>query len=102
MPPLTPFEITPVEKVVLLAPEIVKTCVDDAAVELTFPVKVIPALSLLLIVLLARTLIVRLDVNALLPIMESVPPPKLIAPEAPKFASDLIAKVPPIMLVPPV
>ena len=96
--------MTPVLNVVALAPVKDKVTGEPVTVgPVTLPVKVTPEVSALLMVLLAKTLMVRAVVNAAPLEILSVPPLRFIAPEAlPKLVSAPTDKVPALIVVPPV
>jgi len=73
-----PSAITPVVKLVLLAPVMLSVAAEDVVGPVTFPVKVKPPEFALLSVLEASTLIARAELNAEEPVKVKVPPFKLI------------------------
>ena len=101
---LIPSAITPAVKVVALAPvKVSVTGVFARAVPVILPVKLMPLVSLLLIVLLARTFTVCPVVKTAPSVILKIPPFRLIAPEVlPKLLSALTDKVPALIVVPPV
>ena len=103
VPVPVPLLITPVLKVVAFAPVRVKvTGVLLALGPATLPVKVTPEVSLLLMVLLARTLMVRALLKAVPVVICKIPPLRLMAPEVlPKLLLAPTAKVPALIVVPP-
>ena len=102
VPVPVPLLITPVLKVVAFAPVRVKvTGVLLVLGPVTLPVKVTPEVSLLLMVLFARTLMVRALVKAVPVVICKIPPFRLMAPEVPRLLSALIESVPPVIEVPP-
>ncbi|CAM3794485.1 hypothetical protein POBR111598_10035 [Polynucleobacter brandtiae] len=97
-----PSAITPVLKVVALAPVIVKVAAVMDVGPVTFPVKVMPPESALLIVLLARTLMTRAELKTVLPVIDKVPPFRLMALAVlPKLPVTETAKVPELIVVLP-
>ena len=98
-----PSAITPVVKLVAFAPLIVKVAAVAAVGPVTLPVNVKPPVFALLIVLEASTLITRAELNAVVPVIDSVPPFRFkVLLALPKLAVEATDKVPAEIVVEPV
>ncbi len=97
-----PLAITPVVKLVLFVPVILKVAAVVDVGPFTLPVNVEPPVLTLLIVLDASTLITRAELNAVVPVIDKVPPFKLMMlPALPRFAVADTDKVPAEIVVEP-
>jgi hypothetical protein len=90
-------------KLVAFAPVILKVAAVVEVGPLILPVNVKPPELALLIVLEASTLITRAELNAVVPVIDKVPPFKLMTLLAlPRFAVNAADNVPAVIVVLPV